>query len=303
MKHALWILLLGACSTDSNPYVAGFSPPDAPQGFVRMIAPPVLAVAPGSDVTYCQWLADPSDVSRQIATVQGFQSQGGHHMVLYATTVHETVGTSRLCTQQDMLSITFVGAVGGEGGGAGVKLPDGLAFDVPPGMALMANTHYINATDQTFDAQSVVDVKFGDPKHPLPSVGFLAVNWAGFSIPHGVANFTSDAWCTAPRTLSFFMWTNHMHEFGVSTFSEVARQDNSVVTMSRDTTWTPDQAFNAPWVRWDPASPMVVNQGDRFHVSCTWTNTTNADITAPREMCISSGFTLEAMPQAICMAQ
>jgi hypothetical protein len=303
MKRALWILALGACSSDSSPYVAEFSPPDPSPGHERMIAPPVLGIAPGSDVMYCQWLADPLDVSRQIVNVEGYQSSGGHHMVLYATTVHEPVGTSRPCTDQDMVSITFVGAVGGEGtGGPAAKLPDGLAINVPPGMSLMANTHYYNATDRTLDAQSVADVKFGDPQHPLPSVGFFAVNWAGFLIPQGASNYTSDAWCTAPRTLSFFMWTNHMHQNGVSTFSEVVRQDNSVVTLSRDTSWAPDQAFNAPWVRWDVASPMVVNAGDRFHVSCTWSNTTSADLSIPREMCISSGFTLEEMPQSICQA-
>jgi hypothetical protein len=269
-----------------------------------MVAPPVLGIAPGSDQTYCQWLADPSDVDRQIVDVEGYQSPGGHHLVLYATTVHETVGTSRLCTQEDMLSISFVGAVGGEGNtSSAVKLPAGLAFDLPKGMSLMANAHYLNATDAPFDGQSVADVRFGDPEHPLAPVGFLAVTWAGFKIPPGPSDYTSEASCTATRKLSFFMWTNHMHEYGRSMFSELVRQDSTVVSMSRDTSWSPEQAFNAPWVRWDPAAPLVVNPGDQFHVSCTWHNTTDAAIATPREMCIASGFTLEAMPQAICLAK
>jgi hypothetical protein len=304
MKRVIWILVIGACSADSSPYVTGFAPPPPASNHERMIAPPILDVPPGSDVTYCQWLANPSDTDRQIADVSGYQSRGGHHLVLYATTVHEAVGTSRMCTQEDMLSITFVGAVGGEGtSGPGAKLPEGLAFQVPAGMSLMANTHYLNATDDAFDAQSVVDVQFGDPKHPLPSVGFLAVNWAGFMIPHGSQAYTSDGWCTATRKLSFIMWTNHMHEYGTSVFSEVVRQDTTVVPVSMDAAWRPEQAFNAPWVRWDPTSPMVVNPGDQFHVSCTWHNMTSADIGPPREMCIASGFTLEAMPQTICQAK
>ena len=198
MSRVFWILVLAACSADSSAYVAGFSPPPPTPGHTRMIAPPVPDIAPGKDVTYCQWMADASDVSRQIANVEGYQSHGGHHLVLYATTVREPVGTSRVCTDQDMLSITFVGAVGGEGtSGPGAKLPAGLAFEVPPGMALMANTHYLNATDDAFDGQSVVDVKFADPAHPLPSVGFFVVNWASFMIPHGTPEVTSDGWCTA----------------------------------------------------------------------------------------------------------
>jgi hypothetical protein len=268
-----------------------------------MITPPILDIAPGKDVTYCQWLADASDVTQQIANVEGFQSHGGHHLILYATSVHEPVGTSRICNDQDMLSITFVGAVGGEGtSGPAAKLPPGLAFEVPPGMALMANTHYLNATDDMFDGQSVVDVKFGDPAHPLPSVGFFVVSWAQFMIPHGTPELTSDGWCTATRDLRFIMWANHMHEYGTSVFSEVERTDGSMVTMARDDTWRPEQAFAAPWVRWDPAAPMVVKSGERFHVSCTWSNMTNADVGFPREMCVGTGFTLDAMPQMVCRA-
>jgi hypothetical protein len=297
------MLTLAACSADSSGYVVGFSPPPATAGHIRMIAPPVLDIAPGNDVTYCQWVADPSDVSRQIQNVEGYQSRGGHHLVLYATTVHEPVGTSRICTDEDMLSITFVGAIGGEGtSGAAAKLPAGLAFEVPPGMALMANTHYLNATDEAFDGQSVVDVNFGDLAHPLPSVGFFVVNWARFMIPHNTAEVTSGGWCTAPRDLRFIMWTNHMHEYGKSVFSEVERLDGTTETMSLDESWTPEQAFAAPWVRWDPSAPMVVKAGERFHISCSWSNTTSVDVGFPREMCIASGFTLEAMPQLVCQA-
>lgn len=303
MRRVFWILALAACSTDSSAYVAGFSPPPPPPGHIRMIAPPVLDIAPGKDVTYCQWLADASDVTRQIENVEGFQSTGGHHLALYATTVHEAVGTSRICTDEDMLAITFVGSVGGEGtSGPGSKLPPGLAFEVPAGMALMANTHYLNATDNTFDGQSVVDVKFADPAHPVPSVGFFALNWVKFLIPQGSPAVTSDGWCTATRDLSFIMWTNHMHEYGKSVFSEVERLDGTMVMMARDDTWRPEQAFASPWVRWDPAAPMVVKAGERFHISCTWTNLTGADVRFPREMCVSTGFTLEAMPQLICLA-
>src|SRR5215510_1848689 len=105
MMRVFWILAIAACSVDER-YVEGFSPPDPAPGHTRMIAPTIHAIAPGVDQAYCQWLAEPSDVDRQIVDMQGYQSRGGHHMVLYATTVHEPVGTSRICTDDDMLSIT-----------------------------------------------------------------------------------------------------------------------------------------------------------------------------------------------------
>jgi hypothetical protein len=302
MRHMIWIIALAGCSIDET-YIDGFSPPSPSPGHTRMVAPPVHDLAPGDDVTYCQWLTEPAEVARQLVNVEGHQSHGGHHLVLYATTVHEPVGTSRICTDEDMVSITFVGAVGGEGNTSAVQLPPGYAFELPQGMALMANTHYFNASDNMLDAQSVADVQFGDPARPLAPVGFLAVSWNRFKIPAERADYTSEASCTATRTLSFILWTNHMHEIGASMYSEVIRQDGSVVPLANDPMWSPEQAFNAPWVKWDPASAMVVNAGDRFHVSCTWRNTTGVEVTVPREMCVASGFTLEAMPQSICAAQ
>jgi hypothetical protein len=303
MTRVIWILAIAGCSV-SDRYVDGFSPPDPAPGHTRLIAPTIPSIAPGADQTYCQWLAEPSDVDRQIVDMQGYQSRGGHHLVLYATTVVEPVGTSRICTDEDMLSITFVGAIGGEGNDVGkADLPEGLAFGVPKGLALMANTHYFNATDETFDGQSVADVKFGDPAHPLSTVGFVSVVWNGFAVPNDGKYYTSDASCTADKQFSFIMWANHMHETGTSVFSEVMRTDGSVVSMARDDSWSPEQAFNSPFSRWGVATPMVVNPGDQFHVSCTWLNTTGGKLVFPREMCIGFGFTLEAMPQTICLAK
>lgn len=303
MRHAIWILAIAACSA-SGQYVDGFSPPPPTSGHTRLIAPPVLGIAPGADQTYCQWLAEPSDVDRQIVDMQGYQSHGGHHMVLYATTVVEPVGTSRLCTDQDMLAITFVGAVGGEGTDAATaKLPGGFAFGVPKGLALMANTHYYNATDDMIDGQSVADVQFGDPKNPLSTVGFVSVLWNGFKVPNDGKIYTSDGQCTADKQFRFIMWANHMHESGVSIFSEVIRDNGTVVPMARDDDWSPEMAFNSPFSRWDVGAPMIVNPGDRFHVSCTWRNMTGDSLMFPREMCVGFGFTLDAMPQKSCLAK
>ena len=300
---AALLVLLAACAADGPSYVPGFSPPAAEAGYTRVVTPPVMNIQPGDDLNYCQWIADPSTVDQQIIKVGGYQSVGGHHLTLYATTIKEKVGTSRICTNDDMLAITFLGAVGGEGNGTNVvTLPDGLAFSYPKGQALMVNAHYINATDNVIDGQSVADIQYADPKHPLQPVGFLAVNWTDFMIPTGGMDYTSEATCTATQKLSFFMWGNHMHEYGVSETSTLIRQDGSQQMLAADPHWSKELTFHTNWVKWDPATPMVVNAGDKFHLSCTWRNTTPDVVGFPREMCVATGFVLEAMPQSICEA-
>ncbi len=298
-RYLLAILAFASCTASSDiSYIAGFDPPAASQGYTRFVTPTIAAIAPGDDEMFCEWIEAPHDSDRQIVDTLGFQSLGGHHVALYATSSIEEVGTSRPCTTRDMLTVTFVGAVGADGTSA-AKLPDGMAFTVPKGFALMTNTHYINTTDNTIEAQSVVDVKFSDPAHPLKTAGSYAANNDGFTIPAG-ATYTSDGYCAVSSPLSFFMWGNHMHEWGAHAMSEVIRADGTKQLLATDEHWSRDKTFNPAWVRWDTSAPLVVNPGDTFHIQCTWDNTTADPLTFPNEMCVSTGFTLEAMPQLVC---
>jgi hypothetical protein len=297
-RYLIGLALLGGCADSGLPLIDGFAPPTEADGYTRFVMPQVTQLQPGDDLMFCQWVAPPSETERQIVDTQGYQSTGGHHIALYATSQSEPIGTSRICTIRDMLTVNFVGAVGAEGVSA-AKLPDGMAFNVPPGFALMTNTHYYNTSDDVIDAQSVVDVKFADPKHRLPGAGNVAVVDDKFSVPAGT-KYTSDTYCKAPRKLSFFMWGNHMHEWGTHAFSEVIRADGRKELMSKDDDWSNDKVFNPAWSRWDTTSPFVVNPGDTFHVQCNWNNTTSAALEFPVEMCVSTGFTLEDMPQLVC---
>lgn len=304
-KHTLLfgLLAVAACATDSPgiTYIDGFTPPPAAKGFTRYVTPTVSDIKPGDDVLLCEWVAAPSSHDRQVLDTSGYQSLGGHHVALYATSEVEPVGTSRPCTTRDMLTVQFVGAVGAEGVSS-AKLPAGLAFNIPKGMALMTNTHYINTTDNVIEGQSVIDVKFGDPAHPLPGAGSYVVNNDMFTIPAD-SMAQSDGYCKANRQMSFFMWANHMHEWGMRARSEIIHADGTKTLLAQDDGWSKDLTFNPDWTRWDTSAPMVVQPGDTFHVTCVWNNTTSAPLMFPTEMCVATGFTLEETPQSICEAQ
>lgn len=302
--YLLGLVVLASCTSSpasKDDYVAGFKPPAPANGYQRFVLPPVMDVQPGDDLNYCQWVAPVSDTDRQVINTTGYQTPGGHHMVLYATTLNEPVGTSRICTTEDMLHISFLGGIGGENGADATDLPDGLAFPVPAGSALMANAHYLNATDNVMDVQSVADVKFADPAKPLAPVGFFVTNWDQFTIPASQA-YTSDAYCKTNQQLSFFMFSNHMHEYGMHVMSEVIHTDGTRTTLAHDAAWSKEMAFNPVWARWDVGSPMVVNAGETFHVQCSWDNTTASDLVFPREMCDGAGFVLQPIPQSVCEA-
>jgi hypothetical protein len=300
-KLCFVVCALVGCSsapkTNSN-FVKGFNPDPLTSGYVRYVTPPVYDVEPGQDVVLCQWLAAASDQEIDIVDVMGSQSRGGHHAVLYSTdNVTEAVGSSRPCTAKDTEGVQFLGAIGGEGS-ARVNLPEGLVFRLPKGRALMANVHYLNASQTALDGQAVLDVKFtpADPTHRVAAM--LVVNDGGFTIPP-LQNYAADGYCKAPKDLSLVMFTNHMHEYGQSIFNEVVHADGSKEMLATTDAWTRDFIFNPTWTRWDVATPMVIKSGDQFHVHCQWQGGAKA-LMFPDEMCIGLGFFLEGGNQLVC---
>jgi hypothetical protein len=234
--------------------------------------------------------------------VLGDQGPSGHHASLYANTVIEPVGTTRLCKDEDMLTVTFLGAVGGEGNDSEtVPLPDGLVFQMPAGQALMVNTHYLNTTTSTLVGESVVDVLFAEPSDDLVVAGSFALNYSGFEIPPN-SEYTVDVTCTVEQPLSLVLYSNHMHRFGETVFTEVQRTDGSVELLSRDEGWSQHDAFAPPFVSWTKDAPMVIQPGDILHEQCTWVNDTSDTVLFPTEMCVGVGYTLEGGSQYICSA-
>src|SRR5690349_4975051 len=108
--RTLGIVLLAGCSASGPSYVAGFNPPAVESGYLRYVSPLIRKVMPGDDLNECQWLEQPADHDRLVVATGGYQSKGGHHFTLYATKLIETNGTSRICTNEDMLNVSFLGA-------------------------------------------------------------------------------------------------------------------------------------------------------------------------------------------------
>jgi hypothetical protein len=278
-------------------YITGFDPPAAMPGYTRYVTPVIPAIAAGTDETRCQWLAAPVDHDLYVTTTMGQQSKGGHHVVLYATTVMEQVGTSRDCIADDNVSITFLGAIGGEGANT-QSLPDHVVFVLPKGQALMANTHFINATTQPFDGQGVIDVKYVE-KTAADRLANLFANIAlSFDVPVGTIK-TIDRSCTFPVDVSFFRLTNHMHNWGAKISSEVKRASGAAESLVVDDPWAPEQQFNFRFVAWPLDAPMTIKAGETVTTHCTWDNTAGSKaLSFPDEMCVMFGYFLSDQAQS-----
>lgn len=303
MKLALCLLgscLLFGCGTDGPNWVPGFDPGDAPQGYTRFVTPTVTNIKPGADLEWCQWVADADTVARDVMAVQGLQSATGHHAVLYATTAIKKIGESHECTVDDMIPISFVGAIGGEGNaGDAAALPEGLNFRLPAGQALMLNSHWLNTTDEPVDGQAVIDVKFEPASDTRVIADLFANNGDMIEIPANGTQ-TLDVNCVMPHDMSFAMVTNHMHNYGATAYTEIVRTNGAKEMIVEDPVWSPEEQFSPRYQRFSKDAPKVLHAGDTLHTHCEWKNTTATPQYFPDEMCVGTGFYFPSQGQIVC---
>jgi len=281
--------------------------PAATEGYQRFETTTVKNVAPGSDVTYCQYVMAPADHDMDIIDVRGYQSELGHHAVAFSfhATADTMIGDSFKCMGTEFSSGdgtedssssdsglanmgSFLGAAGNQ---SGSKLPDGVAFRLKAGDGIMLNVHYLNTTTKPLDGRSAVDVKFADadPDRLIASL-FVNLN-VGFELPSN-AKAESSVQCVAGDDVSIIMMGNHMHEFGTGATTEVIAADGTNVMLHDDPTWTYEMQFNPDYTRWTAEEPFVLHTGDTIRTTCRWNNTKPEMMKFPREMCLGTGFAL-----------
>ena len=301
------LVSLAACGGDMSatsidmtpsPFIEGFAPAPVASGYTRYITPIIKDIPAGTDVLHCEWLQAPLDHDTYVSALTEQQSKGGHHIVLYGNKVNETVGTSRECTSSDMLSITFVGAGGGEGTNTKEgALPPGVVFLLPKGMSLMSNTHYINATQAPIDGQGVVDVKYVDFTAGDQIANLFANVGFNFTIPAQKTS-TYDVVCPMQADVAFFQFANHMHTWGTAVDTDLVHLDGTIEQIIADSPWLPEEQFNFRFQTWPIATPKVIRKGETLRTHCTWRNTTGKDMTFPQEMCAGFGYFLSPTPSA-----
>ena len=269
----------------------GFNPPPPAAGYTRIASPVIAGIQPGGDLTVCQYVQAPLDRDLDILDAQGYQSAFGHHAVAFASTASVPVGTSGPCTDKDNLSGSFLGGIGGEGGG-GVKLPEGVAFRLLKGNAIMLNVHFLNTGTKAVEGRSVVDFKFAEVE-PNRKVASLFAN-GNFSFKLGAnAKAEATAECPIGRDIDFILFTNHMHDYGSTAATHLQRGTESVAELiHEDPAWTYELQFKANYTQWSAKEPLHLVPGDKLVTNCEWINNSPESVVYPREMCFGIGYFL-----------
>jgi len=278
---------------------AGFDPPPPMADELEFDSPIIPQIAPGTDVTYCSYLDAHVTDTTDVVHFRVLQSLTGHHAILFSAKQSRPVDT-HVCTEDDMVNTRFVAAGGAESVGT-IEIPDGLAFRIPAGTQLMMQTHWINATQQPVDGQAVayITTRPTDPSRQV--LDLFNVVKTDFSLPAGKMT-TASTTCNVKQKMQLFTLTGHEHEFGSHVDIQLSDGTSTNTQMLWSYDWQPSYQSAPPYKIYGVQQPLVLMPGQELQVTCTWNNNTGNDLAFPREMCVGSGFVLEAMPQAVCDA-
>jgi hypothetical protein len=296
MKRAavLIIMMTAGCGEAVNGVhlIPGFNPPQPTADETVIISPVIRGIKPGTDVTYCSYIDYTFPQNVDITHWRGAQSKAGHHVILFAARQHRPTDTHE-CTDDDMVNADhFVAASGAEGQGSGrqanLTIPDGLAFTGTAGTQLMLQTHWINASLETLDAQAVIYVTTKPTDGSRIPADLMAIYTAQFSIPpQQTASVTTT--CKMNQDLQLFSLIGHEHQWGSHVKIELLDNTNVPNTLW-DYDWNPSYIADPPINIYTKEQPLIFKTGSTLRLTCTWDNTTNDTVGFPREMCVAQGF-------------
>ena len=259
-----------------------------PQNGMQIILPVVKDLMPGESYEMCTWTDKILETDLDVKSATGFQSTGGHHVVLFYTMKHQPPGTTRVCTDDDMTSFRFSIGTGGEG--TATSAPGDLAFHIPKGAQLVANHHYINASPAALTAQSAININYVEPGVKSVRSGSIAFTDSNLVVPTGITS--QEITCTLSRDTKLWVIFPHMHRWGKHIDIDHVSNGQKKQLFSVD--WHDDFAFHPPEQHSDVTAPLVLKKGDQLITRCEWNNNTGKPLTFGLEMRVTFGQTINA---------
>jgi hypothetical protein len=279
----------GNAPVDPRIQVPDLRPEPADANGFQLILPKVTNIEVGKDYEYCTWTDKILTEDIDIKGAKGFQSKTGHHVILFYTMHPEPPGTTRICNEEDMGKMRF--AMGTAGEGVANEMPGDLVMHIPKGAQLIANHHYLNPYDKTYEAQSAINVRLADKGAKVTRSGAVAWVDTALLVPPGRSSF--ELKCKMTREMKLWVMQPHMHRWGEHITVDRVRADNTGERLF-DVKWAEEYTFHPPEIRRDPGDPFVLNVGDQIKVKCDYNNTAGKDLPFGLEMCVAFGQTVNA---------
>jgi hypothetical protein len=162
-------------------------------------------------------------------------------------------------------------------------LPDGVGVVLEAGQQVHVNLHLFNTSDAALDGRSGVQIMKLDPSKVTHEAELFLPGPLQFTIPKG-QTYSVTGNCTIEQNQTIFALFPHMHQTGTHFKTEIVRAGAATETL-----W--DAAYNFESQPFFNFTPVELKAGDKLATTCTWNNTTDANIgfgqSSKQEMCFS----------------
>jgi hypothetical protein len=262
-------LVVVACGkSDPEPEpLPSLEPPPADEGFqVKM-----FGTAPAyTEVWLCEVYDIPIEDWAAVNWVQVLQNEGTHHLTLSTTGLgveriepgqyncEDLYGNSSLMQDQ----IMFFGSQGVAEDE--LHLPEGVVANMPPGIQVLHEVHYVNATAEDVSLYSYLNAWTIDQSEVVDQIWGGQVRDEHIEIPAG-GEHTEWTRCVMNEDVDVLFLASHTHQLGFEfTIAPFDGQQTGEVFYT-NTDW------HDPLItQYDP--PLSVPAGTGFEYACTWRN-------------------------------
>ncbi len=270
-----------SAASDADAVVPLEPPPDG-EGFQVSMA---FTVPPYTESWMCAVYPLPTDAIANVNKVEYQQTPGTHHMTLSTVALSGIDLEPGLYDCDELLTplmedqLMFFGAQGTPE--ETLQLPEGVAAQLPGGIDVIHELHYVNPTDQPVEAYARVNA------WTIPSSEVTEGIWGGqvrdetVHIP-AASEHTEWTRCVFNQDVDVLFLAAHTHKLGIE--FTIRRFDGAE---SGDIFFTNDDWHDPKITQYD--SPLVLKAGEGFEYACTWRNPNGYPIayglTADDEMC------------------
>ena len=261
--------------------VTPLEPPAKGEGFQLKMTYTVPAY---TEAWICTVYPLPVDTISPVNWVEYEQNDGLHHMTISTPGFVQGLleyGTYDCNELYEKAMEDLIMVFGSQGGGGKLQLPEGVAANFVPGLDIVHEVHYVNATAEPVEVASYINA------YTIPVNEVEAGIWGGqvrdetIAIP---ANSEHTEWtrCVMNEDVDVLFLASHTHELGIEFTIRRFDGENSGEIFYRNTDW-----HDPKIVQYDP--PLVLKAGEGFEYSCTWKNDSEQPVqyglTSTDEMC------------------
>jgi hypothetical protein len=252
--------------------------PAPPTGGQQLTSDP-FTIQPGQERYLCWTFRSPSDAARAITAVSSIQGRVVHHVVVFRTIIDEW---ERVFDCPILERTSWIPIWAGGTGNPSLVTPDGVAFIVQPNTQYLLQLHLQNTTESPVSSQAGVNITYDANVSKYQPAGIFALGKFNLDIPAHQLGYSATTTCSSHRAMNVFAAFPHMHKLGKKLVFESGTSASDATMRYQIDPWV---FGNQPMDRVD----FQIARGDYLSSTCTWDNTTDADVqfgeSSDNEMC------------------